>query len=101
MTDPLELAVDALACWRITRLVTEDGITAPIRGRILDWALDQGADARPKHPKLAELIECPHCVSVYAAAGVLAARRYTPGLWDPLARLLAFSAVAGIVAEQT
>ena len=99
MTPEATLVIDALAVWRITRLVTEDGITAPLRGRLLAWALEPGADARPRRPKLAELIECPHCVSIYAATGVLVARRRVPRLWDPLARLLAFSALSGLIAE--
>ena len=53
------LVVDALATYRLTRLVTTDRITASARARIGGL-----------HPTLAYLVSCNYCTSVYAAAVV-------------------------------
>jgi hypothetical protein len=53
--------------------------------------------ARMRHPKLATLVECPYCLSIYAAGLVLVLRRLRCG-W--LVRLLAVSALAGEVAAE-
>ena len=80
------LVVDALAAYRLTRLVTEDRITAPLRDRVpAGWA--------------SELVGCSWCVGVWAAAGVVAARRLAPRAWTPVAEVLAVAAVVGITAE--
>lgn len=55
----LDLLVDSMATWRLTRLVVEDKITEPIR--------EQVAQAGPT---LAYGIECPACVSVWAALAI-------------------------------
>lgn len=48
--------------------------------------------------ELGTLIECRFCNSFWLAVGVVAARRYVPRLWDPLAKAFAFSMVAALVA---
>lgn len=116
----LELAVDALAAFRLTRLVTRDKITEPARDDLIEEAYAQArrtpADADlpdpvhagdwtaiahedPDVPKVAAFIVCPWCVGMYVAAGVTLARRYVPG-WEHLARLLAVSAATGLLAAQ-
>lgn len=92
--------VDALAVARITRLVTEDRIPFGwLRDRILERAQENsgglGSDSR-----LAELVTCPWCMSIWVAGFVLLARRFVPG-WRHLARLLAASLVAGLAAERS
>lgn len=74
--------VDALACYRLTRLVTTDRITAPLRDRVPF-----------------EVITCDWCIGQWVAFGVVAARKVAPKLWGPVALALAYSAVAGIVSE--
>lgn len=124
-------AVDALAVYRITRLLTADTILDGPRGRFIAWAnrrrdanvtvlvcpkcsiartdseflcplcrtpdaptlLEAGGNAEPS--KLAYWITCPWCLGVWVAAGVVIARRVAPRVWDPVARLLALSAIAG------
>lgn len=152
-TTPITAAIDALATFRLTRLVTEDTFP-PIR-RAREWIWDRfppigrtvhvddgwhlrthlapplatrwhkiagydvhtavvieggivpnvGGEAESavvteSHP-IGELIGCPWCVSIHIGAGVVLLRMTMPGLWDPLARLLAFSAVSGVVATHT
>ncbi len=56
-----ELAVDALAAARVTRLVTEDKITEPIRTYVQSLGV----------PRLEYLVSCQACVSVWAGALVV------------------------------
>lgn len=88
MTD---LLLDALATYRLTRLVISDTIIDEPRARLLIHLETTG------HPKLAYLAGCPWCLSIYVGAAVVIARRRAPRAWDPIARALSYSAVAGIV----
>jgi hypothetical protein len=104
-------ALDALATARLTRLVCADVITEPARERVLAWAYRRHGDTGevpatgwtdyahvdPDAPKLASLIVCPWCVSVYVGTGVALARRYLPA-WDFIAGALASSQLAGLLA---
>lgn len=85
----MNLLVDALAAFRLTRLVTEDQITKRARTKI--------AASGPE--KLAILTECPWCAGFWISCGVIAARRVVPTLWEPVAEILAVSAVTGLIAE--
>lgn len=78
MTD---LVVDALATFRVTRLVTSDSITAPLRARV------------PAETLAGELVRCPWCVGWWSAVLIPLLPRW-------LRRSLALAAVAGILSEQ-
>lgn len=86
--------VDCLAVFRLARLATEDVITEPAREQ-LHAKLTLGG-----HTKIAYLITCPWCASMYIGAGVVIARRVAPRVWGPVAAALAFSAVAGLLADR-
>lgn len=88
-----EVVVDALAAYRITRLLITDTILDRPRSALRQFAL------RHQRNMLLELIGCPWCLGAYVAAGVVAARRAAPGLWQPVACVLAFSAVTGLLSE--
>lgn len=139
---PVDLAVDTLATFRLTRLITED--TLPVIKKSREWiwrrfppvghyldeeewqVVDQDTAVRrwkllgvsrrtevrvtPKTPNaahavvieahpLGELIGCPWCVSTYCAMFVVCARIIAPTQWDVLARVLAMSAVTGVIAS--
>jgi hypothetical protein len=89
----IALVVMALAVARLTGLITEDKITEGLRSALFDRIDEDG--------KLAYLITCPWCVSIYLAipAAVL--------VWwhadNPVAMIpaivLAFSQVAGMLAS--
>lgn len=87
---PVDVGVDALAVYRITRLLQVDSITEPLRAKVL---------ARWGGHKYAALIDCPWCLSVWIAGGVLLARSVSPRTWDLIARAMAFSAVTGLITE--
>lgn len=136
MGDALDLAVDGLAVYRLTRLVTADGITAAPRGRFLRWATETvatpteecgrgfcrhtvtdhdehgctgahdgpcpcpewvGVRLRMRHPKLAELIECPWCVGWYCSILAVCWSTLSPRTWRPVSRVFALSAMAGLL----
>lgn len=85
--------IDALAVARLTRLVTVD--TFPPAARLRARTL-----CSPRTPPaVAELLECPWCVSFWAALTVVALRRWAPTVWAPLGATLAYSEVAGLLAE--
>lgn len=107
--------VDALAAYRLTRLVTKDVILDGPREAIVRWAYCQDrwnpAAVPPgvsfaefaahdgNAPKLATLITCRWCAGFYVSVGVVIARRWIPGVWDPIARALALSAGAALIAR--
>lgn len=90
--------VDALAVFRLTRLVLQDDITAPLREKVRHAAM-RSVDSPGVAAKLNTLISCPWCVSPYCAAMVFCARRLMPRAWAPVAEVLAASAITGLVAE--
>jgi hypothetical protein len=120
VTNETELLVDALAVARLARLVTKDVITVGPRDAVIRWAytrdgradLLDGDDPWPAPPpadvvrtddhppKIARLITCPWCASVWLAGGVVVMRRLAPGAWPRVARVLAMSHVAGLIANR-
>lgn len=86
-----DLFTDAVACFRLTRLITTDRVTRKLRAKVEDRYGTRG---------LGYLIGCDWCSSAYVAAGVVLARRYAPKVWGPVAEGLAFSAITGLLAER-
>lgn len=109
----LDLIVDGLATYRLTRLATADVISEPFRrslvGRALGWneeeiaavtpTAQEAVEAEEDPPKVARLVTCRWCAGVWIAAGVVVARRALPGAWEPVARASALSAVAVLVSR--
>lgn len=107
------LTLDALAVYRLTRLVTLDDITAPLRDRALsaiyrrsrdevnpaptDWTSYAIEDENP--PKLATLLTCRWCTGTWCAMMVVWLRRRAPKTWDPLSVVLTLSAGAALIAR--
>ncbi len=92
-TPALDAATDALAVARIVRLIQIDEM--PV-GHVRELALDLWPEA-----KATELLRCPWCASPWIAAGVVLARHRWPRAWPVLARILAGSQVAGMLAEHS
>lgn len=65
----LHLVLILLATARLTRLVTTDVLLSPPR----DWALYRLADQGPVRDKIAYLIVCDWCASMYVAPAVAGA----------------------------
>lgn len=86
MSKALDFAVGVLAADRITQLVVEDEITRPIR---------EAVERRFPDSKLAYLVACKACVSVWA--GLAVSSRKMP---RPVVSALALSAATLLLAEQ-
>lgn len=120
VTAALQLAVDAVATYRLTRLATADTITDGPRDAIVRWAYrrkglvayhlakpepelpgawSEAAMADEDPPKLATLVTCRWCAGMWIAAGVVAARELAPDVWRPLARMLVCSSAAALLAN--
>lgn len=114
------MIADSIATYRLTKLITDDSITQPLRDRIIErayenagrgqWARDvfsptvEGdwqdiveADELP--PKLATLITCRWCAGMWVAMFVVLARRVAPSAWRHLSDVLVFSAAAALLAR--
>ena len=104
--------IDALAVARLTRLVTKDAITSPVRDAIEARSVKmvavkcissscsasehqtESGDVQP-WAFLRDLTDCGWCSSFWLAAGVVTARKVAPRAWTPIAYGLALAAVAG------
>jgi hypothetical protein len=90
LRDPVALIVGGFAVHRLTRLVTDDEVTAFLRDRI--------SDAAPEG-RLAYLVRCRWCVSPYIAAGWALLAVTAPSVAAPVGAALAWSSVTGLLAS--
>lgn len=86
----IEVGVRAAATWRLTKLVTEDEITRPVREAI---------DARWPGSQVSYLVNCPACVSVWAGLAVAVMPRALAGALASSAGTLAFKWLGEIAEE--
>lgn len=86
------VAVDALATYRLTRLLQQDTVPPlpAVRERLM---------ARYGASPYSELLDCPWCLSVWLGLVVAALRRVCPRLWGITAHALAASAVTGLLSQ--
>lgn len=120
----IDLLLDVVAAYRLTKLVTDDVITQHTRDEIIRHAYEaepehhdvarsliaEGHDVRKPRgwqqlveldddpPKMATLITCRWCAGMWIGAGVVLARRVAPRSWDVAARALTLSAGSALVA---
>lgn len=80
------LVLDALATYRLIRLVQRDTITSRPRA----WA-----HKRYSGGWLLELVTCPWCLSIWVGAGVTLLTYFVPFAWSLVVTALVFSAVTG------
>lgn len=84
--------MEALATYRLTKLVREDKLTEPLRDRVHAHSGPDGA--------LSYLVTCPWCLSIYFGAALSVSRIVAPRLTRVLTRALALSALTGILTER-
>jgi len=87
---PMALLVDALATYRLVKLVRDDRITEPVRDAV------EAHNGPPERSKVTYLLNCPWCLSIYAGAALTLARRRWPVATSVVARPLALSALTGL-----
>lgn len=85
----LELVIYGLATYRLTRLITRDSITEPIR----EWIWKRRP---PEKSKIGYLFTCEWCMSIWTASLLIASSMIT-AVTDVVAAVLALSAAAGLL----
>lgn len=90
MTDPTDFALDALAVFRLTKLVNDDTIADRPRDFVHGWL------AAHDHPKAVVLLECPWCAGFWISAGCYLVKCRWPRAWNVIRYPLALSAAAGL-----
>lgn len=111
----VEFALDALAAYRLTRLITTDDLLHDQREAVVEaayvaagraaesraaaeltsWAETAVADEHDA-PKLATLITCRWCTGMWVALFVVAVRRTRA--WRPMRDALALGSLAALIA---
>lgn len=124
----MSVLLDGVAAYRLTKLVTDDSITQPIRDRIIEAAyVSVGRAEEVKHhcqdrwgvtdgewiegdwqravneddgvpPKLAVLVTCRWCAGMWVALGVVYVAR-RGRWWRPMSEALALSSAAALLAR--
>ncbi len=109
------LIVEALAVFRLTRLVTTDTVTAPVRDGIHERATLRLVKRDPFAGTVTEsktvqrrgvwawaweFVSCSWCVSVWAGGGVVAMMAWQGGWFQYVAAALALSTISGAIAER-
>ena len=85
----LELVIYGLATYRLTRLITRDVITEPLR----EWVWKRKP---PEKSKIGYLFTCDWCMSIWTASLLFASSMIT-SVTDVVATVLALSAAAGLL----
>lgn len=114
MSALIELLLEALGVYRLTRLVTKDTITQPIRARIVRFAYqlrdgeterdiplaawDRMVEDDDDPPKLAVLVTCRWCAGFWIAMLAVIARAVAPKAWQRVATVMTLSAAAALIA---
>lgn len=88
---PEELIVDALASYRLVKLVRDDRITEPAREAVIE------THGPPERSKVSYLLHCPWCLSFYFGAALTLGRLRWPRATNAVARTFAISALTGLV----
>jgi hypothetical protein len=88
--------VDLLATYRLTTLIKDDKITEDLRGAVFRR---YGPPDDEQAHKMSYLMSCPWCLSMYFGAIAVLFRSRNPRLWSPVAKVLALSALTGLLSE--
>jgi Protein of unknown function (DUF1360) len=91
----LDLAVDTLASYRLTKLIRDDLITEPLRETVYSRF------GRPDESRVSYLVNCPWCMSIWLGLVLAVAHRQAPAAADVVTRALALSALTGLLHQQT
>lgn len=89
----LAMAVDALAVYRLVKLVRDDRITERMRVTAIERY------GPPEDSKVTYLLHCPWCLSIYLGAAITLSRRRWPRATALAARTLALSATTGLLTQ--
>lgn len=90
----VDLAVDTLASYRMTKLIRDDMITEPLRQAVYSRF------GPPDESKVSYLITCPWCMSMWFGFALVLAHRHTPAAAQVVTRALAVSALTGLLNQK-
>jgi hypothetical protein len=98
----LTLLIDTVAVYRLTKLVTEDYLTQDLRLLVQEKfpAVIDKRSGQKRKSKFTYFINCPWCVSIWAAGFIFTLRKISPESATYLSSILAASAVTGIAATK-
>lgn len=92
----VDLAVLGLATQHLTRLLSKDAVTAPLRAPFTEYEGDAGegevnerAVGSGLRRAVGELVSCPFCLGQWAATGLVAGAVAAPALGSAAATVLA------------
>lgn len=85
----LDLLLDLVATYRLTKLMLDDTILDDVRNKIWDRY-------PPESTKIGYLFTCPWCMSIWAGALIFGLRKVNPEFATYTSSLLTASAVTGI-----
>jgi hypothetical protein len=97
----MTLLLDLLAIHRLTRLVTRDHLTEPIRDRLhteISIAATSGLLSAATADRLRYLLGCDWCMSIWVGVVAVTLRAVMPTPWRTLSFILAASTVTGFIA---
>jgi Protein of unknown function (DUF1360) len=92
-TVPQTILVDALAAYRVVKLVRDDRIFEPVRQSVVQ------RNGPAERSKLSYLMACPWCLSFYAGAALTLSRILWPRATEAVARTCAISALTGLISQ--
>lgn len=84
------LALLGLATYRVSRMLLEDEIAAPLRDKVFE-------KFPPHESKIGYLFTCPWCISVWTGAGLVALEYASPIIGEAAQKVLAASAISGLL----
>lgn len=85
----IELLLDVVATYRLTKLMLDDTIMDDVRNKIWDRY-------PPESTKIGYLFTCPWCMSIWTGALIFGLRKVNPEIATYTSSLLTASAVTGI-----
>jgi hypothetical protein len=99
---PMDVALVGIATHKLSRLLTKDAVTSPLRApftRYVEPAGDAELNERPRgtgtQHAVGELVSCPFCTDVWVATGLAGGLVFAPRL----TRLVALAATAVATAD--
>lgn len=87
-----DLVIDALAVYRLTRMINQDYIFEDLRNKIFEHF--------PRDTKIGYLFTCDWCMSIWCAAFLFTIKKLRPEEYKILAGILATSGITGIISER-
>lgn len=89
----VDLVVDIVATYRLTRLIIDDRLTEELREIIY-------SKFPPTTTKIGYILGCRWCMSIWAGAAIFGLRKLSPQTADYVSGVLASSAIVGVVSDR-